>query len=235
MMRAAGGTLTLVATPIGNLKDLSPRAVETLAAADLIVCEDTRHSGRLLGAHGISKPLLALFQGKERSRTEAALRALEEGKNVVLITDAGTPAIQDPGFLLVRGAVEKRIPVTAVPGPCAMVMALAISGLPTDRFLFEGFLPPKSGARRRRIEAWKGLGCTVVIYESVYKIRRTLEDVEAVLGDVRVAVCRELTKKFEEVVRGRVSEARAVFEAREPQGEFVIVIEAQESPADPVD
>ncbi len=209
------GVLTLVATPIGNLKDLSPRAVEALAAADLIVCEDTRHSGRLLGQHGISKPMLALFQGKERS----------DGKNVALITDAGMPAIQDPGFLLVRAAVEKGVTVTAVPGPCAMIMALAISGLPTDRFLFEGFLPPKEGARRRRIETWKELECTVVIYESVYKIKRTLADIETVLGDVRVAVARELTKKFEEVVRGRVSEVRAVFEAKEPQGEFAVVIE----------
>jgi 16S rRNA (cytidine1402-2'-O)-methyltransferase len=219
------GILTLVATPIGNLKDISPRAVEALAAADLIVCEDTRHSGRLLGHHGISKPMLALFQGKERSRTEAALKALLDGKHVALITDAGMPAIQDPGFLLVRAAVEKGVAVTAVPGPCAMIMALAISGLPTDRFLFEGFLPPKEGARRRRIEAWKALECTAVIYESVYKIKRTLADIEAVLGDVRVAVARELTKKFEEVIRGRVSQVRAVFETKEPQGEFVVVIE----------
>lgn len=218
------GTLTLVATPIGNLKDLSPRAVEALQAADLIVCEDTRHSGRLLAHFGISKPLLALFMGRERQRTEAALKQLEDGKNVALITDAGTPAIQDPGFLLVRGAVEKGIPVTAVPGPCAAVMALTISGLPTDRYLFEGFLPVKSGARRRRIESWKTLECSVVIYESLYKIQRTLEDLEAVLGDVRIAVARELTKKFEEVLRGRVSEIRAVFESRKPQGEFVIVI-----------
>lgn len=222
----AAGTLTLVATPIGNLGDLSPRAVEALRAADLVVCEDTRHSGRLLSHFGVSKPLLALFMGKERQRTEAALKALEEGKHVALITDAGTPAIQDPGFLLVRGAVEKGIPVTAVPGPCAAVMALAISGLPTDRFLFEGFLPPKEGARKRRMEAWKTLGCTIVIYESVYKIKRTLADLEAVLGDVRIAVCRELTKKFEEVTRGPVREVRAALDSREPQGEFVVVIEA---------
>lgn len=222
---SAAGTLTLVATPIGNMGDLSPRAVEALKGADLVVCEDTRHSGRLLGHHGISKPMLALFQGKERARTEAALKQLQEGQNVALITDAGTPAIQDPGFLLVRAAVEKGITVTAVPGPCAAVMALAISGLPTDRFLFEGFLPPKPGPRRRRIEAWKTIGCTVVIYESVHKIKRTLEDLEAVLGDVRIAVARELTKKFEEVIRGRVSEVRAVLEARPPQGEFVVVIE----------
>lgn len=218
------GILTLVATPIGNMGDLSPRAVEALKAADLIVCEDTRHSGRLLAAHGISKPLLALFMGKERSRTESALAQLEDGKNVALITDAGTPAIQDPGFLLVRGAVEKGITVTAIPGPCAAVMALTISGLPTDRYLFEGFLPVKSGARRRRIEAWKAVGCTVVIYESLYKVKRTLEDIEAVLGDVNIAVGRELTKKFEEVLRGKVSEIRKVFETREPKGEFVLVI-----------
>lgn len=230
------GVLTLVATPIGNLGDLSPRAVEAFRAADLIVCEDTRHSGRLLGHHGISKPLLALFMGKERSRTEAALKQLEDGKNVVLITDAGTPAIQDPGFLLVRGAVEKGIPVTAVPGPCAAIMALTISGLPTDRYLFEGFLPVKAGARRRRIEAWKAIGCTVVIYESLYKIKRTLEDLETVLGDVRIAVARELTKKFEEVLRGRVSEIRAVFEKREPQGEFVIVLQTEiETPPVPTE
>ncbi len=163
--------------------------------------------------------------GKERSRTESALKQLQDGKNVVLITDAGTPAIQDPGFLLVRGAVQAGILVTAVPGPCAAVMALTISGLPTDRFLFEGFLPPKEGARRRRIETWKAFDCTVVIYESLYKLKRTLADIEAVLGDVRIVVGRELTKKFEEVLRGRVSEIRKVFEAREPQGEFVLVID----------
>lgn len=226
------GALTLVATPIGNLKDLSPRAVEALQAADLIVCEDTRHSGRLLAHFGISgKPMLALFLGQERQRTESALKQLESGKNVALITDAGTPAIQDPGFLLVRAAVEKGITVTAIPGACAAVVALTISGLPTDRYLFEGFLPVKAGPRRRRIESWKALECTVVVYESLYKVRRTLEDIEAVLGDVRIAVVRELTKKFEEVLRGRVSEIRAVFETREPQGEFVIVIEVQTPPS----
>ncbi len=219
------GTLTLVATPIGNLKDLSPRAVEALQAADLVVCEDTRHSGRLLAHSGVSKPMLALFLGQERQRTESALKALESGKNVALITDAGTPAIQDPGFLLVRAAVEKGIPVTAVPGACAAVVALTISGLPTDRYLFEGFLPVKAGPRRRRIESWKTLECTVVVYESLYKIRRTLEDLEAVLGDVRIAVARELTKKFEEVLRGRVSEIRKTFDTQEPRGEFVIVID----------
>lgn len=219
------GVLTLVATPIGNLGDLSPRAVEAFRAADLIVCEDTRHSGRLLAEHGISKPLLALFLGKERSRTEAALKQLEDGKNIVLITDAGTPGIQDPGFLLVRGAIEKGITVTAVPGPCAAVMALTISGLPTDRFLFEGFLPVKPGPRRRRMEVWRELGCTVVVYESRYKICRTLEDLQSVLGDVRIAVARELTKKFEEVLRGPVSHVRAAFQARPPQGEMAIIID----------
>lgn len=233
-MTSLRGTLTLVATPIGNLKDLSPRAVEALQAADLVVCEDTRHSGRLLAHFGVSKPMLALFLGKERQRTEQAVRELEAGKNLALITDAGTPAIQDPGFLLVRAALEKGIAVTAVPGACAAVVALTISGLPTDRYLFEGFLPVKSGARRRRIEAWKGLGCTVVVYESLYKIERTLEDIQAVLGDVRIAVARELTKKFEEVLRGRVGEIRTHFTSRKPQGEFVLVIDPSEPSSDTV-
>ena len=227
------GTLILVATPIGNLADLSPRAVEALGSADLICCEDTRRSGRLLQHAGItSRRLRRVDEHTETAAVVDVLQVLEGGGTVAVITDAGTPGISDPGQRLVHAVADAGHVVSAIPGPAALVMALVISGLPTDRFVFEGFLPRTGRARHERIAEIAAERRTVVMYEAPHRIGRTMEDLRDVCGDGRrVALCRELTKLHEEVWRGSLVEAVAHVAQREPIGEYVVVLEG--APATP--
>lgn len=219
---SSGGSLVLVATPIGNLGDLSPRAVAALSAAELICCEDTRRTGILLQHAGIGGKRLAIAnEHTERSRIAEMLDVLAAGGDVALVSDAGTPAISDPGERLVAAAIAAGHPVSAIPGPAAFVMALVISGLPTGRFVFEGFLPRKGGERRQRLAEIAAEQRTVVFYESPHRVARTLADLAVVCGSERaVVVCRELTKMFETVARGALS----TVEIGEPRGEYVVVL-----------
>lgn len=221
------GTLLVVATPIGNLDDLSPRAREALAQADLVACEDTRHTGRLLAHLGLRKPLLSLHEHNERARLPRLLAELEEGKTVALVSDAGTPLLSDPGFVLIREAAAQGVRVEPLPGPSAVLAALVVSGLPPYPFTFAGFPPPKAGKRRTFYARWAGLGHTLVLFESPHRLLASLEDALAELGDRPAAVGRELTKLHEEVLRGRLSEILADLSARPAlKGEFVLVLAA---------
>lgn len=221
------GTLYIVATPIGNLEDLSPRASSTLASVALIAAEDTRHSGRLLQFLGIQKPMLALHDHNERNRAAQVLGRLEAGEDVALVSDAGTPLISDPGYVLVREARERGIRVSPIPGPCALVAALSAAGLPTDRFLFAGFLPAKRGARRSELEALATEVATLVFYESPHRILETVAQISEVMGcDREVVLGRELTKAFETFYAGPVGDVSNTI-AADPngaRGEFVVMI-----------
>lgn len=222
MMSGSEGILYLVATPIGNLGDLSHRAVEVLKAADLIACEDTRHSRILLDHYGIRKPLTSFHDFSEKRRAPELVEKAKNGAKIALVSDAGTPGIADPGFRLVAEAIREGVRLEAIPGPSAFVTALVLSGFPTDRFAFEGFLPVKDGQRRNRLKALTGENRTVIFYESPHRILKSLAAIRETLGDPEIAVARELTKKFEEVLRGKASEVEA--RLKKPLGEFVIVI-----------
>jgi 16S rRNA (cytidine1402-2'-O)-methyltransferase len=219
-----GGTLWLVATPIGNLGDLSTRALEVLGQVDIVACEDTRRTGRLLAGKKIKVSLVSYFEGNERERTGELLVRLSNGDDVALVSDGGTPAISDPGYRLVRACVEEGIEVQVVPGPSAVIAALVVSGLPTDRFVFEGFLPRKQGERIRRLEALRHEPRTMVVFESPLRVQTLLRDVLVVIGDRDMAVVRELTKLHEQVERGRVSQVLSRFGETELKGEVVVVI-----------
>lgn len=221
------GRLWVVATPIGNLDDLSPRAQETLRRAALIAAEDTRHSAPLLARYGISTRLVALHEHNERDEAERLVARLQAGEDIALISDAGTPLVSDPGFRLVRAARAAGIPVSPVPGACAAIAALSVAGLPSDRFVFEGFLPAKSGARRERLAELAGEARTLVFYESSHRVRECLDDMAAVFGPERPAVlARELTKLFETVLDGTLAElvARVAADPNQERGEFVLLI-----------
>ncbi len=226
------GTLTLVGTPIGNLSDFSPRAVEALEACDFIAAEDTRVSLTLLNHFGIRKPLISYFEHNKRERGEAIWRKLEDGENAVLVTDAGMPAISDPGEDLVALCHERGIPVTVIPGPSAGISALAVSGLPTARFTFEGFLSTNRRDRRNRLESLKAEQRTMVFYEAPHKLLGTLEDLLAAFGDRCICLARELTKLHEEIVRTTLAEAVTRYRETAPRGEFVLVIEGAAPAAD---
>ena len=231
-----GGTLYLVATPIGNLSDLSERALKTLREVDFIAAEDTRNSMRLLTHFGISKPMVSYHEHNRRERGAEICDRLQSGESCALVTDAGTPAISDPGEDLVALCIERGIAVTSLPGACAMIVALTLSGLPTARFTFEGFLPVVKKERRERLELLAGETRTFLLHEAPHKLRTTLSDLEKTLGGARrIALCRELTKLNEEVLRMTLSEAVAYYEEKEPRGEYVLVIEggvARESAKD---
>lgn len=219
------GRLLLVATPIGNLEDLSPRAARALAEADLVACEDTRHSGRLLAHLGLKKTLVSLHEHNERARLPQILAALDAGQSVAVVSDAGTPLLSDPGFPLVRAAVAAGHRVEAIPGASAILAALTVSGLPPYPFTFAGFPPPKSGKRRSFYRRLAPLGHTLVLFESPHRLLASLEDARAELGDRPAAIGRELTKLHEEVLYGRLSELAAEL-GRRPSllGEFVLVV-----------
>ncbi len=217
------GTLYLVATPIGNLADISFRAVEILKSVDLIACEDTRHSRILLDHYGIRKPVVSYFDFSEKRQAPWLIQKLEQGAAVALISDAGTPGISDPGYRLVRRAIEKDIRIEPIPGPSAFLCALSVSGLPTDRFIFEGFMPIKSGQRKNKLLSFKEEERTVIFYESPHRLLKTLEAIEAVFEDIEIVVARELTKKFEEIVRDKVKKIIGHFSGKKILGEFVIL------------
>ncbi|HKI05264.1 MAG TPA: 16S rRNA (cytidine(1402)-2'-O)-methyltransferase [Thermoanaerobaculia bacterium] len=222
------GKLLVVSTPIGNLDDLSPRVRAAFESADLVACEDTRHTGRLLSHLGIRKPLVSLHEHNERQRLPRLLADLAEGKTIAMASDAGTPLLSDPGFLLVREAAAAGARVEAIPGPSAPLAALVASGLPPYPFTFAGFPPPKTGKRRTFYKGWAGLGHTLVLFESPHRLLPSLEDALAELGDRPVAIARELTKMHEEILRGPLSELLAELKARPSlKGEFVLVIGAE--------
>jgi 16S rRNA (cytidine1402-2'-O)-methyltransferase len=220
----AGGILYLVATPIGNLEDITRRALRVLGEVDRVAAEDTRRTRVLLEHYGIATPVESLFEHNERARVPGLIRRLEAGERLAVVTDAGSPAVADPGYPLVRAAIAAGIRVESVPGPSAPIAALQVSGFPTDAFTFVGFLPVKRGARRRRLEEWSLRRETIVAFESPHRIDACLEDVEAVWGERPVALARELTKVFEEVLRGSAREIRAALTADRRRGEMVLVL-----------
>ncbi len=215
------GRLYVVATPIGNLKDITLRAIEVLKGSDLILCEDTRHARKLLSHYGIDVPLLSFYEGNEGRRTEEVLSLLEGGKVLSLISDAGTPLISDPGYRLVRACRERGIPVLPVPGPSAVVSALSVSGLGTDRFAFFGFPPKRPGRRRKWLEEAARFNGTVVFYVSPHRVRRFLSEVLEVFGDREACLCREMTKLHEDYLFGRLSQIER--EVKE-KGEMVLIV-----------
>ncbi|MFN7944643.1 MAG: 16S rRNA (cytidine(1402)-2'-O)-methyltransferase [Blastocatellia bacterium] len=217
-------SLYLVATPIGNLEDITLRALRVLKEADLIACEDTRHSRRLLDHYGITRPLVSYHEHNERERATELIERLQRGEKIALITDAGMPGISDPAYRVVTAAIAAGIRVIPLPGPTALVTALVASGLPTDSFLFAGFLPTKRQARRERLEELRAVRETLVFYEAPHRILETLLEARQVLGDRQAALARELTKLHEEFLRGPLSSISAQLETREPRGEMALVI-----------
>lgn len=216
--------LYLVPTPIGNLKDMTYRAVEVLKAVDLILAEDTRTSGKLLQHYSIATNMQSYHMHNEHKISDAMLSRMEAGETMALITDAGSPGISDPGYLITRKAIEKGIKVEALPGSTAFVPALTVSGLPSDKFVFEGFLPVKKG-RKKRLEFLKDETRSIIFYESPHKLPRTLQDFASYYGEhAQVSISREITKLYEQHVRGTVADAIAHFETHKPKGEFVIVL-----------
>jgi len=216
--------LYIVSTPIGNLKDISLRALEILKSADLIAAEDTRQTRKLLARYGIHTPLTSYFEHNKFIKGPYLMRQLKEGKNIALVTDSGTPGISDPGYRLIQLAIQDKIALTAIPGPSALIDALVLSGLPSDRFIFEGYLPVKSGARKKRLKEILKEKRTVIFYESPHRLIKALKDIQEILRNREIVVLRELTKKFEQVVRGNAAAILQYFQAHLPRGEFVLLI-----------
>ena len=228
--KTLGGMLYVVATPIGNLADISERALKVLSEVDFIAAEDTRNSLRLLTHFGISKTLVSYHEHNKREKGEEIVARLRGGESCAIITDAGTPAISDPGEDLVALCAENDIPVTSVPGACALISALALSGLPTARFVFEGFLPVQKKERRERLECLSREERTFILHEAPHKLRTTLDDLYRTLGgERRISLCRELTKLNEEICRTTLAEAVELYSFKEPRGEYVLVIEGGSS------
>ena len=218
------GILYIVSTPIGNREDITLRALRILKEVDLIAAEDTRHTGLLLKYFEIQAPLSSYFEGNELRKRDLILSRLKQGDRVALVSDAGTPGISDPGFRLIQLAIENQIPVVPIPGASAVITALSVSGLPTDAFLFKGFLPHKSTKRRGLLEQLENARETLVLYESPHRIVETLKDISDILGDREIVLARELTKIYEEVLRGRVSEIQSRITGRTIKGEITLVI-----------
>lgn len=223
-MSTQAGILYLVPTPIGNMGDISARSIEVLSSVNLIACEDTRTSGSLLKKLDIKNKLISYHEFNEAGRAESLLTSLREGNDIAVITDAGSPGISDPAYRIVRAAIDNDIEVTALPGPCAIIPALTASGLPTDRFFYEGFLSNKSAARKRRLEKLADFEHTLVFYESPHRVNKTLADMREVLGDRPACLAREISKKFEELIRGNISHILKRCEEKTIKGEIVLVV-----------
>ncbi len=226
---ASPGTLYVVSTPIGNLEDITYRAVRILSSVDLIAAEDTRKTKILLERYNISKPMVSYYSYNERQRAPDLIQKLLGGQSIAVVSDAGTPGISDPAFFLVRAAIEKGIPIVPIPGPTAFTAALVVSGIPADRFIFEGFLPQKKG-RKTKLEALRLEPRTIILYESPHRVVKTLTEISTHWGTRQVVVARELTKKFEEITRGSVENVLAVISSKSPKGEYVIVVEGYNPP-----
>lgn len=221
------GKLYLCPTPIGNLGDMSQRTLETLRSVDLIAAEDTRNTGLLLARYEIKAPLISYHQHNEKQRSQELIERMQQGAQIALVTDAGMPAISDPGQILVRRCHEAGVPVTALPGPCAFVTALALSGLDSRRFIFEGFLPVDKKERRQVLEDLRTSRRTMIFYEAPHRVKETLKTMAEVAGDRPAAAVRELTKKFEEIKLMKLSDLAAYYEDNEPRGEYVLLVEGQ--------
>ncbi len=223
------GMLYVVATPIGNLDDITLRAIEVLKRVEIIACEDTRHTNILLSHYGIKKTLTSYFEHNKQKKAKYIIELLKKGKNIALVSDAGTPGISDPGYRVIRDVIDNEIDVISIPGANAAVAALAVSGMPTDSFTFEGFLPNKAAARKKKLTALAGTKKTAIYYESPHRILASLQDIRDVLGDVELAIARELTKKFEEIKRGSAEQLLSYFKQHKTRGEFVIIINPKKS------
>lgn len=227
--KVEGGTLYLVATPIGNLSDISQRAVKVLSEVDFVAAEDTRNSAKLLSLLGIRKPMLSYFEHNKKERGRQIVDRLKEGQSCALVTDAGTPAISDPGYDLLRFCIDENIPVTALPGCCAAINALVLSGLDTRRFLFEGFLEGSENDRKETLFELSSCTRTMIFYEAPHRLKGTLAEMKEAFGeDRRIALCREMTKLNEEVLRCTLAEACAHYEKNDPRGEYVLVVEGRQ-------
>jgi len=223
--RVEKGCLYLVATPIGNLSDISERAVKVLSEVDFVAAEDTRNTGKLLSALGISKSMTSYYEHNKKSSGESIIRRLKSGESCALVTDAGTPAISDPGEDIVRECIKENIKVTSLPGACAVIVALTLSGMDTRKFTFEGFLPVKGKERKEALSELALEKRTLILYEAPHKLKTTLEDLLEYFGDRNIALCRELTKLNEEVMRVTISEALKYYTENDPRGEYVLVLE----------
>jgi 16S rRNA (cytidine1402-2'-O)-methyltransferase len=221
------GTLYLVATPIGNLADITHRALQVLSDVDLIACEDTRHTHKLLNHYGLSTKTISYHEHNEQQRATELIERLKQGTNIAVVSDAGTPSISDPGYRLVRAAIENEISVVPIPGPSALITALIAAGLPTDEFFFAGFLPPRATARRARLNELQSVPGTLIFYEAPHRLAATLKDAYEILGEREAVVARELTKLHEEIRRGRLSQLTADYadEEKDIRGEIVVLID----------
>lgn len=227
-MTADAGKLYLVPTPIGNMGDITRRALETLKEVDLVACEDTRHSGILLKQLGLKKRLISYHDFNEANRAEQILRKIRQGLSIAVITDAGSPGISDPAYRIVQAAIANNINIIPLPGATAIIPALTASGLPTDRFFFEGFLPHKSTARRKRLEKLKELEHTLVFFESPHRIQKSLSDMLEILGNRKACLAREISKRYEQFLRGRTSDILNTISEKPIKGEIVLVIAGKE-------
>jgi 16S rRNA (cytidine1402-2'-O)-methyltransferase len=222
--------LYIVSTPIGNLEDITLRALRVLKQADFVACEDTRHTGLLLQHYQIDARFISYHEHNKLQRTPELLERLRQGRSIALASDAGTPGISDPGFFLIRAAIEQGLPVHPVPGASALLSALVVSGLPSDHFVFEGFLPKRDGRKLKRLKALAGQERTMVFFESPHRVVKTLGQFLEVFGDRRMVLARELTKKFEEAIRGRISDVVARLEKHAAKGEMVLMVSGYERP-----
>jgi len=227
------GTLFVVATPIGNLEDITLRALRILGEADLIACEDTRHTRKLLARYQITTPTSSYHEHNEQQRTGWLVERLESGMDIALVSDAGTPSISDPGYRLVRAALERGVRVSPIPGACAIISALSVSGRSTDSFAFLGFLPGRRAARRNRLRALRSESRTLLFFESPLRLASTLSDIDDILDSRDVTVAREMTKVHEQLVTGTAAELASLFRSRRPKGEAVVVVEKSSSEAAP--
>ena len=218
------GILYIISTPIGNLEDITLRAIRILKEVDLIAAEDTRHTKILLNKYEIRKPLVSYYSYNKIRKKDEIINKLKEGKNIALVSDSGTPGISDPGASLIQNAIQQEIKVEPIPGPTALITALVSSGKPTNKFIFEGFLSNKQGKRKKQLENLKNEKKTIIIYESCHRITKFLEDALSVMGDRDIVIARELTKKFEEIKRGKISDLLRHFSEQKPLGEFIVIL-----------